>query len=256
MFRTVSIVLLLSFAGCGESSCAVPREQCQEGLFFAECPGSVTPVFACQELTGECRWFTGACPRNFRASDCPVGDQCCHTSPEGAWPFDEGWTPPGATIEVVSDVAAFGRDVVDRRAPAEIAVALDPSIGEPSPDGYERIRCSAGTPLRICAGPFVNGSRPNQFDLSWSHRFTDGGLSGDAVYLEVIPTDDVPIARVFVRDENDLFEDNEPRACVEPTLHAVAGTLWLSTFDFSSLEVVHGTLDVAFAGEHTVSIDF
>jgi hypothetical protein len=248
----ISIAALI-LAGCGDQR-DITLEQCERGLFFAECPGSAAPVLACQENHGRCRWFSGGVPADHRASDCPPDDICCHATADGQWPFD-GWAPRDGTTESAFDIAAIGRSVVDARSPAEIEVILDPTVGEPNADGSQRIRCSTDNPLDLCSRRFIDENRLARLDLSYAIELGHDGLAGSSVYLEIIFTDAGPIARTFVHEYTDLVGYDATMAC-QPSLRLTTGTLHLSTFDFSVLPNVHGILEAEVEGGHWVWITF
>jgi hypothetical protein len=150
-------------------------------------------------------------------------------------------------------IAAIGRGVADERAPAEIAVVLDGSLTDPTPDDpYARVRCSAGAPLDICSWSEV-GVSLQRHDLSWEMQVGDSGIGGQAVHVEILPADVPTFARLFAMEGNDHLGFHA--ACVSFEPRATSGTLRLSTTDLASGDV-HGVLDAELEGGHSVVIEF
>jgi len=234
-------------------ACSVPFGSCQFGLFHASCAPAGGPVFACNELTGRCSWFTGGCPTGHRASDCPDDNVCCHTTADGLWPFD-GWAPSSsmALVELALDVAAAGRSPVDLESPADIDVVADASIAPPS---AIRVTCTAGIALQICddASPVTTGAFNT--DLSLVMRFANRDLVAQVLFVEVLRTASGPRARLFVRDQTDAAPPAPPTRCPPFQSVSASGALRLNSLDFARPETIHGHLD-AHLGDGDLTIEF
>src|SRR5262245_61195176 len=121
--RTIISMLILG-AGCAPVedpialACGGARPaltDCTFGVYHGDCGGTGEATFACDDVSGACRWFaTGCVPAGHHASDCPAGDLCCHMSPDGAWPFADGWAlaEVHARVEQLDDIAIIGGAVV------------------------------------------------------------------------------------------------------------------------------------------------
>ena len=264
---TTSVVLFGCTSGDGGASpdagaapdasagvaCDVPIADCAFGLFFGSCGTSAAPILACSETSGRCKWFTGGCPVGYRASDCAIGDFCCHATPDGAWPFDAtGSFSSMAEVELASDLAAMGQSLVDKSVPAELAVTVDPLIGPPSSNV---VTCSTATPLQVCQDGVVLARGAWATDSSLVIRLVGRGLLAEALLLELVPAHGAPIARLFVRDEEDSAEPS-PTRCLPFKPQFVSGTLRVSTIDISTPEAVHGALEANLEGGHTVAVAF
>ena len=255
LLRLLSPWVVVACAPVGESGvvCDVPLEECSHGLFHGDCGGIAGPVFACGE-SGGCRWYTGGCPEGVIPSDCEAEDICCHMSADGPWPFED-WSPRSdmGTVEMTLDIAAMGWKVVDGRAPAEIAVTIDPAIG--APDSSEVV-CTPGAPLQLCEdGTLMRISRQIT-DESLVLRFESRGTFGEWFILEIIPGEGTPLARVFVRDFTDAARPSTPRACLPFHMETRAGTLRMNTIDLSMRDLVHGVLDLELVDGHTMIVSF
>lgn len=241
------------------TACAGPRptsvDQCERGLYFADCGGTGGPVLGCAEATGRCAWYRTACvPSGVRPIDCPPDDVCCRSTPDGLWPYEGAWRPEQdmATVDMVSDIAAMGWAVVDETTPSEIAVTVDPTVAAPASNEAD---CTPGTALDLCGdGPLM---RPaiGRHGLSMVVLFRSLRVLSDWVYLEVIPSAPSHRARVFIRPSTD-FANDVPTRCMPFEMGSVSGTLRLDTADLSSTTDVHGILEMNVAGGGAATLAF
>ena len=118
--------LYFTFSALAVSGCAddrVPLEDCDYGLYWAECGGNGEPVLGCDRDTGNCRWFAGGLTaRGHAVSTCPPTNPCCHSG----WPFTD-FSPDGTVREVaVEQMSLVGRHVAQRRSPNnDVSVVFD-----------------------------------------------------------------------------------------------------------------------------------
>jgi hypothetical protein len=138
--RTAAWVLFLVSGCASERALGCPGgapalEDCALGVYHADCGGDGEPAFACDEVTGACRWFTGGCVASgHRVSDCPIEDRCCHTSADGPWAFEDGWMPaafsgayfPRTRLQI--DIATVGATPIDATSPDTLTVAIDAAV--------------------------------------------------------------------------------------------------------------------------------
>lgn len=117
-------------AGCSGQS--LPLEDCETGLFHADCGGAdADPVIGCDVASGACRWFAGGVvAAGHVASACPTDDPCCVPSGRGRWPFS-GWYPGGEILErAQNDLGTLVYTVVSAESPTGVPVRFD-YLGEP-----------------------------------------------------------------------------------------------------------------------------
>lgn len=241
------------------TACGGPRpisiDECERGLYFADCGGTGGPVLGCVETTGRCAWYRTACvPSGVRPVDCPPDDVCCHSTPDGLWPYEGAWRPEEdmAAMEMVSDIATIGCAVVDETTPAEITVTVDRTVGAPASN---EVDCTPGTALDLCGDGSLMRPAIGREGLSTVVLFRSMRVLSDWVYLELIPSSPSHRARVFVRPGNDFAVD-VPTTCVPFEMGSVSGTLRLNTADLSSTTDLHGVLEMNAAGGGTATLAF
>lgn len=228
------------------------------GVYHADCGGSGEPVFACDGYNGHCRWFAGACvAAGHRASDCPATDRCCHATPDGMWPFADGWSAEGifGPTAVREDVATIGSTPVTATNPANLEVTVDPSFVPSGPPG---VVCVGGVapPLHgLCPGP-VWPFGPIRLHDTFAIELRPS-RNGFAIVLEVIPrADGSPLGRAFITYEEDAIPPGgPPTSCLDPGPRGVpaSGTLTVDRLDdprlahgIIVLEITDGTVTVSF----------
>lgn len=223
------------------------------GVYRADCGGAREPVFACDETTGACRWFAGACvAAGHQPSDCPPEDRCCHTNAAGRWPFADGWRPAMLGPNVVEDIAIVGGTPIDATSPTPITVRVDPTLRP--------------TPSATCTGPFwAHGAdlcsgfvgrslRPGR-DPGTFVLWVLPNLFGSTVQIELLTRPDGSlVGRAFIGYRTDGSFGGWPPACIEPIGRGIAsaGTLTMNRLDdrepvhlVLTLEVGDGSLAIA-----------
>lgn len=277
MFSSATWVLLLMAMGCSPSDppldpiaevCGGARPVdvtgCKgNGFFFADCGGDGEPILACHESTGGCAWFSHGCaPVGFRITACPIGNPCCVSTSDGSWPFADGWRPATgmATVILAEDIAAMGHVPVTASSPASIVVTVDASLPSAAPG----VSCAGSgvETLELCNGdPPQNTSPLSSRNTLWV-RFANRDLLAEALILEIVPETetgiDAPIARVFVRFEDDAAPPDVPLACERarsPRLD-LTGTLTVNGIDLANPSATHGHLVLDLPGGGRATIDF
>lgn len=248
-------------AACGGFAPAL--EDCETGVYHADCGGEGGQTFACSEITGACRWFATECvAAGHVISDCPVDDRCCHTSAAGPWAFADGWLPArfsgsfAARTRVLVDLVVVGDAPVSATAPSSLEVTIDPEISAPD---HTTISCEGDTepvPPSICASapyysivePWVRQSDGFAFEVS-------PNLFGESLLIEVRrgPGDEL-VGRVFGGYETDAEPPTISPACDHGmTVTAITG----GTLRIDRLELpAHGELVVTTATGTTISVVF
>ncbi len=245
--------------GSSMMACEGPRpgsiDDCQHGLYFADCGGTGGPVLACVETTGRCAWYRTAClPSGVRSIDCPPENVCCHSTADGLWPYEGSWRPERdiATAEMVSDIATIGWAVVDDTMPAEITVTVDPTV---EPPASNQAVCTPGAALDLCADGLLMRPAIGREGIAVVVLFRSMRIISDWVYLELIPSAPSHRARVFVRPNDDDAID-VPTRCLPFQMDSVSGTLRLNTADLSSTADLHGILEMRLVGGGTATLAF
>jgi hypothetical protein len=245
----------VAIAGCGgDEACGGARPAmttCVNGAYWTNCGGTGEPRFAC--TSEDCRWFATACiAAEYRATDCPVGNPCCHAVEGGTWPYADNW--PDYHHHMVEAIAVAGYSPVTESVPITLSVEIDPSVHVTDPS---TVAC---------------GFPPSDHNYCRAARFRpaasgDQGLAisllGDAFQPEVLTIEIVPIeggfgARTFVTQLNDV--DLPSRVACEAARSPrpqpmITGDITLSTADFSMPSAVHGSARLTVA-EGPVTILF
>jgi hypothetical protein len=235
--RSSRPIALVAVAALFVSGCAddrVPLEDCDYGLYWAECGGNGEAVLGCDRGTGDCRWFAGGLTaRGHAVSTCPPTNPCCHSN----WPFTD-FSPDGTVREVaVEQMSLLGRGVVQRREPYnDLSVTFD-LTGIP-PGGIiehcDGVGCSraAGGP-RLAVGDSV---------------VVYYGSDLDRWLLEIIPGETAEDWSAHVYRFQAVTREGltPPLACSDwysaSSSFALVGVLHLNTSDLSDPEAVHGHL--------------
>lgn len=253
------LVLLLAVAphvaGCGgDENCGGDRPSisaCTLGLLRADCGGTGEPTFACGQ--DECRWFASRCiAREFRATDCPTTEACCHAVEGGTWPFADDW--PASRTGMVESIAVAGGMVITDTSPVPIGVTVDPDVPATSPT---RVDCEfpagdhdwCGT-----RGYRVHATAPGAIALA----IRGASLQPEVVEVEIVSVGDGLGARTFVTRQTDVNIPGRATCEAARSPHPqplVTGQLVVSTGDFSTPSAVHGRGQLQLA-EGTVDIAF
>lgn len=233
----------------GGVTCDVPVEECSTGFLHGVCGEGDAPVLACG--TSTCRWYVGGCPAGLQPSDCPVENPCCHSTPDGPWPFADP-SPDGADSRILSHLAAMGGEVVTPTSPS-VSITIDPSVIEHSP---VLLTCSEGNPVMLCreSGPIFarrvgGGTTVVRFAV-------DGDHNGYWVWLELLEHDGELYARAFEKSESDTSSTGHPTRCPDDRRVFTGGSLVLNTRDIAAEAPLHGVLDLTQADGHSLRIEF
>lgn len=230
--------LYFTFSALAVSGCAddrVPLEDCDYGLYWAECGGNGEPVLGCDRDTGNCRWFAGGLTaRGHAVSTCPSTNPCCHSN----WPFTD-FSPDGTVREVaVEQMSLLRLGVVQRRqAYNDVSVLFD--LTAISPGGVLQFcqddsGCRTGGGFRHLVGDSIVVSYGSGADGRWQFEITPGETAdGWSVHLHWF---------------RDVTREGltPPLVCSDwysvSTSYALEGILHLNTSDLSDPEAVHGHL--------------
>ncbi len=218
-------------SGCG-SDARAPLEECEHGLYWADCGGNADPVLACDRDTGACRWFAGGdTARNHVVSDCPVADVCCHDD----WPFTD-FDPSGAALaRAAEDVTTLRHGPEVRHAATDLTVSFELDSAE-----APRIECSdPPPPIEGCG---TGGAVSSRVGGSVVVAFPTGPY-GEWL-LEIVPGDPSSARLYFIRI-------GRPEQAPFRTCHngsggnrfGGTGTLQLNTDSLVDLDALHGRVD-------------
>lgn len=226
-------------AGCGPAPAGPPLEDCDYGLFEADCGGEGGDAFGCESVLGECRWFRGGVvAAGYASSRCGAANLCCEGAPPGS-PF-AGWALP---TEAAVRRARRDLGVIRLAAPAlgrrDVAVV----IGDVTPPTTPRASCVGSVPSSFC-GPPVGIDRANV-----GHSLVITVLSlGDPtqVIIEVEPTPTGHTASLWWA-QGDLMDVRPTANCASIRGNGAlpgSGTLTLAAGSFDDPTNAHGVLDV------------
>lgn len=231
---------------------------CPHGAYFAECGGTDEPRFACDDLYGECLWFTGGCvATGYHLSACGSVDLCCVTNARGTWPFEDGWAPsePRYAANVIEEVGTFAHGpAVGRDAPATLDVEIDAALTAPAVAGVE---CTGDIGYAFCTGAIEHHATGDALVVTMPAVGTPRSIGW---VLEVVRgTGGELVARAFPRAVPDTFPMGAP-SCEQSAIFAsaerVTGTLVLSAFDLSSPESIHGEAHLTVGSSGTAVVRF
>ncbi len=218
-----SITTTLAVAVAGLlASCApddrILLEDCDVGLYWADCGGNGEPLLACERDTGDCRWFSGGVTaRGHAVSDCPTTDPCCHDF----WPFTD-FGPGGDLLNRVRDqMAIHVLGPVTRESSVE--VVFDLTCGDPPSPGCPRNAFVARSGSSVVA---TFGGGP----IRWELEVVTGASWGMHLYRIAEGTRDAPPVL-------GCYHYSHGRRPV------VEGVLHLSTDATDDLEAFHGRFE-------------
>lgn len=229
--------LSLAIAGCAPDERA-PLEECEHGLYWADCGGNGEPVVGCDRESGECRWFAGGvAAQNHAVSDCPVSDVCCHDF----WPFED-YRPSGDLLEVSRGSMSMLRDgVLSRAGVSDVSVVADLEGGSRT----LTMQClGGGSPSMFPCNEVGSGGRVVRVGDSVVAFFERGPYRFE---LEMLPAPDVAgwsvnlfHSVVAMRDPTPVVSCNNYRVGTE---WAAGGTLHVNTTDTSDLDAFHARFE-------------
>lgn len=229
--RLRGAVLVVTFSSWSASGCApddrMPLEDCDVGLYWADCGGNDEPLLACERASGDCRWFSGgATARGHAVSNCPTTDPCCHDG----WPFTD-YGPSGAVLDRVRDQMA-----VHLHGPETRSSAVEVSFDLTETTTLGRITCADVFPGCLGEGARLERSGSSvvvtfsRGQFRWELEVVTGATWGMHLYRIVEGTRDAPPVLGCYHYSH----------AFRPT---VEGTLHVSTEATDDLDAFHGRFE-------------